>query len=172
MERQEESKALGKVASGSMAWVLALMAALWVLLVGGLHRDEVIVGSFSVLGAGAMFWLVARVRGMQMRFTARDLATGWRLPWYTVKDLWTVTRVLALDVFAGERAPSAFRVCGFRTSKRRPEDVARRVLVTAYTSATPNAIVLGIDPDQSRLLLHQLERSEISETMRELGARG
>ena len=69
-ETQGETKALQRVASGSMAWVLVLMAALWVLLVGGLHRDETIVGIFSVLGAGAMFWLVARVRGMQMRFTA------------------------------------------------------------------------------------------------------
>ena len=147
------------------------MAALWLLLIGSAPRDEVIVGIAAVTAAMAMLWLVSTAHPQAQRFTLQDLATGWRLPSYVVQDLGIVLRVLARDLVLGRRPVSAFRVCGVQTSKRDPQDVARRVLLTAYTSATPNVIVIGVDYAQSRLLLHQLEPAPASETMRQLGAR-
>ncbi len=69
------------------------------------------------------------------------------------------------------RAGSYYRVCGFATSKEDPRLIGRRVLATAYTSASPNSIVIGIDFTQSRMLVHQVERREISALAQELGAR-
>jgi hypothetical protein len=36
---------------------------------------------------------------------------------------------------------------------------------------TPNSIVVGIDYKQQRVLIHQMERSELTATERELGAK-
>jgi hypothetical protein len=150
----------------------AQMGGIWSLLVGGFHRDEMIVGASCVIAAAVTLRLVARVRQQHMQFTVRDVLCGWRLPWYAIQDVFVVSRVLLRDVLFGVEPPSAYRVCGFKTSKRESRDVARRVLVTGFTSATPNVIVLGVDYAQSRLLFHQLEPSEVNETMRELGAQG
>jgi hypothetical protein len=39
-----------------------------------------------------------------------------------------------------------------------------------YTTTAPNFIVIGIDPDLSRMLFHQIERSSVPKMTRELGA--
>ena len=147
------------------------MAALWLLLVGPPARDEVIVGVAAVTAAMAMLWLVSSAHPQNQRFTMQDLATGWRVPMYVVQDLETVLRVLARDLFLCRKPASEFRICEVQPSKGDPRDVARRVLLTAYSSATPNVIVLGVDDAQSLLLLHQLEPAPGNETMRQLGAR-
>jgi|GEM_PF-1676175 len=150
---------------------VALMAEIWILLVGGVHRDEMIVGAVCVAGAVAMFWLVARVRGPRYHITARDLASAWRLPWYVVQDLFLVVGVLFKSLRPGDERRAAFWVCGFKTSKRDPIDVGRRILVTIYSCLTPNMIVLGIEYEQSRILFHQLAPAGVNATMRDLGVR-
>jgi hypothetical protein len=62
-------------------------------------------------------------------------------------------------------------VWGFKTTKEGPVQAARRVLATAYTSATPNSIVVGIDYDQQRILIHQMQRSGLTAMQRALGAK-
>ncbi len=156
----------------SILWAAALMAAIWILLVGGTHRDEMIVGAFGVLIAVLILRLIHGVRERELQITLRDLLSGWRVPGYAVQDVFVVSRALLRCLFSGVQPPSAYWVCGFKTSKSDPQDVARRVLVTGYTSATPNVIVIGVDYAQSRLLFRQLKPAGVNETMRELGAQG
>lgn len=166
-----KSKGWHRVTAQSIMVSAALMFAFWVLLVGSVHRDDVIVGCVGVIAATAMLWLIARVNNLQFRFTLRDVMSGGRVPWNIVKDVSLVIGILLRDVFLRVPPRSVFSVCGFRTSKRNPQDIARRVLVTAYSSAAPNTIVLGVDYTESRILFHQLQSSEPDETMIELGAR-
>ena len=77
--------------------------------------------------------------------------------------------VLVKELLGKARAGSYYRVSGFKTSKTDPTLVARRVLATAYTTVSPNSIVIGIDYEQSRLLLHQVKRDEVSKMTKELG---
>jgi multisubunit Na+/H+ antiporter MnhE subunit len=170
MEKLRGSDAVLKSVSAPLIILAAALMGIWVLLVGGFHRDEMIVGAACVIAASAMLRLVASVRQQHLHFTLRDILCGWRLPWYAAHDVWIVTHVLFRDLYFAENPRSVYRVCGFKTSKRDPGDVARRVLVTSYTSATPNVIVIGVDFAQSRLLFHQLEPRPVSETMRTLGA--
>lgn len=160
------------VSALSTLWAAALMAGIWILLVGGVHRDEMIVGAFCVLAAVIILRLIAGVRRQHVQITGRDLLAGWRIPWYAVQDIFLVSRILLRNVFFGIQPPSAYRVCGFTTSKSDPQDVGRRVLVTGYGSATPNAIVIGVDYAQNRLLFHQLQPSEVNTMTRDLGAKG
>lgn len=173
MEKPPHGKRQSRdVSALSVLWAGALMAALWILLVGGVHRDEMIVGACSVCIANLILRLIAGVRHQEVQITLRDALSGWRVPWYALQDLFLASQALLADLFLGVAPGSSYCVCGFKTSRSNPQDVARRVLVTVYSSSTPNVIIIGVDYAQSRLLFHQLVPGSLNQTMRDLGARG
>ena len=155
-----------------VAWLaIFLMSAEWILLVAGTHIDEMLVGAASVLASGAFLFVVHRSSTLHTDFCLSDIAKGWRIPWYVVSDIFVITLVLLKDLFGIEKAKSLFRVSGFQTGKEDPVLAARRALAIAYTSASPNAIVLGIDYTCSRMLFHQLKRAPLPQMTDDLGAK-
>ena len=166
-----DSNAAGRPISARMlALSVLLMAAEWTLLVAGFKRDEMIVGALAVAGAAIFLWRAFKVASERLDLRLRDLLLGLRLPWMMLSDAWLVTIVLFKDLFHIEAAGSFYRVKGFRTAIADPLLVARRVLVTVFTTSTPNSIVIGIDATQSRMLVHQLRRKPSSQLERDLGA--
>jgi hypothetical protein len=169
MHDQKPNKAR-TISARVLAHAVIVMAVEWILLVGGLRRNEMIVGALCV-GASAIFmYVVYRAESQALEFSLRDLATCWRIPWYILSGSWEITFILFKDLLSIQRAGSYFRVGGFKTSKHDPLLVTRRVLATTYTTTAPNFIVIGIDVDQSRMLFHQLERSSVPKMTQELGA--
>ena len=158
------------VSVGALALSIVLMAAEWVLLVGGLRRDEMIVGGLSVVAGGIFFWHTLRVSSERIQVRARDVAQGWRLPGMMIQDAWVVTAVLLRDLFRLEPAGSIYRVIGYQSSLHDPRLIGRRVLATVYTTCTPNSIVIGTDVSKSRMLVHQLKRAPTPKLLRNLGA--
>ncbi len=149
---------------------IVLMAAEWILLVAGTRAHEMIVGVVSVLASALFLSGVSKMSTLALDFRLSDAAQGWRIPWYVLSDCYTITVVLLRDLFTSQRAASLYRVSGFKTSKDEPRLVARRVLATAYTTTSPNSIVIGIDFNQSRMLFHQIERRGVSKMTKSLGA--
>ena len=149
--------------------IVVLMGLEWVLLVGGVKPQEMLVGALSVIAATAFLSSILRSQKMELNFTFRDVAKIWRVPWYILDNTLTLCDVLIKDVFGLQPAGSYYRVSGFKTSKTDPTLVARRVLATAYTTVSPNSIVIGIDYEQSRMLLHQVKRGEVSKMTKQLG---
>ncbi len=146
------------------------MAALWIILVAGTKLHEMIVG-VACIGLTCVFlFAVHQTNPLKLRFRLADLATGWTIPMQLLQRNWQITVVLIKDLLGIQPAQSLFRVVGFRTSKDAPVLVARRVLATLYSTAAPNFIVIGIDYTQSRMLFHQIERSEVSAMTKKLGA--
>jgi multisubunit Na+/H+ antiporter MnhE subunit len=143
---------------------------LWILLVGGIRLDEMIVGAAVVLVSAAFLSHLWSVESLRLDFCWADVRTCWRIPWYVASDIGKVVVVFLKDVSGIEAAKSLYRVCGFKTSKSDARLVARRVLATAYSTMTPNSIVIGIDYRQSRMLFHQIVRSPVAQMMKELGA--
>jgi hypothetical protein len=158
--------------SNAKMWlfVCALMAAEWILLVAGVKLHEMIVGAFSIAASAVFLYAIHRTETQRFDFQWSDVFTGWRVPGYLLSDLYQITVALLRDLLGMGKAGSFYRVCDFKTAKAAPRLVARRVLATAYTSATPNSIVIGIDYEQNRLLLHQVVRSPITKMARLLGA--
>ena len=152
------------------AVVVALMAAEWILLVAAIKWHEMMVGAASIAASVIFLYSVNRSEKQRFDFEWSDVATGWRVPGYLISDLSQITVALFRDLLQEGKVGSLYRVCDFRTAKASPRLVARRVLATAYTSATPNSIVIGIDYDQNRLLLHQVVRSPITKMAESLGA--
>jgi hypothetical protein len=113
---------------------------------------------------------VHQTNPLKVHFRIADLATGWTIPVQLLQRNWQITAVLIKDLLGIQRAQSLFRVVGFKTSKDAPVLVARRVLATLYSTAAPNFIVIGIDYTQSRMLFHQIERTNVSAMTRKLGA--
>ena len=148
-----------------------LMSGEWILLVAGTHIDEMIVGAASVLASGAFLLVAHRTSTLHTNFRLSDLAKGWPIPWYVISDIFVITVVLFKDLFGVEKAQSLFRVAGFQTGKKDPVLVARRTLAIAYTSASPNTIVLGIDYTCSRMLFHQIKRAPLPQMTDDLGAK-
>lgn len=168
--RESRTTGLRTISAGVLTLSVIVMAAEWILLVAGTRRDEMIVGALSVIAAALFLQFVYRAEHQTLDVRLKDLAACWRIPWYILSDTWVVTKVLLLDLLGIKRASSFYRVCGFKTAKYDPLLAARRVLATAYTTVTPNSIVIGIDYEQSRMLFHQLQRSSISKMARQLGA--
>ena len=151
--------------------IIALCLALgWVWLVAGTHLHEMIVGAAAVVAATLFLRAVNRSTRNAIRLEWKDLAQCWRIPWYMASDIWVITFVLLKDLSYVHRAGSYYRVCGFKSSKRDEKIVAREVLATVYATTTPNFVVIGIDPELSRMLFHQIERSSVPKMIQVLGA--
>lgn len=170
MSRKRTSSHVIKHPRVTQAIVFFLMAVLWILLVSGVKGQEMLVGLGSVVLSFLFLTRIAHRSPLPIDFRVRDIAAGWVLPWQVCHDAWVVLVVLARS-FMGERPESLFRVTGFNAAPGDPQRNARQVLATVYTTTTPNAIVLGVDADQSRMLIHQLRRAKTTDLLRRLGAR-
>jgi hypothetical protein len=149
---------------------IVLMAIEWILLVAGIRAHEMIVGGGSVLASTLFLAVVLKMSTLNLDFRVSDVVQCWRIPWYVLRDCYTITAVLFRDVLTSRRAKSLYMVSGFKTSKDDPRLLARRVLATIYTTTSPNSIVIGIDFHQSRMLFHQIEHSSVSKMTKNLGA--
>jgi hypothetical protein len=155
---------------GEAALIAISLSVGWVWLVASTHLHEMVVGAVVVM-LGTLFVLtVCRSAREPVEPEWRDIVQCWRVPWYLASRMWQISVLLFEDLFFAHRAGSYYRVCGFKSSKRDPKIVAREVLATVYTTVAPNFIVIGIDPELSRMLFHQLERSGVSKMTQALGA--
>ena len=160
-----------RTSSLGVSLLLALCPAVgWVWLVAGTHLHEMIVGAVVVVVATLFLRAVQKSARTAIHLEWKDIAQGWRIPWYIVSGIWAITLVLFKDLSHVRRAGSYYRVCGFKSSKRDQRIAARGVLATIYTTAAPNSIVIGIDPELSRMLFYQIERSSVSKMAQALGA--
>ncbi len=150
---------------------LGLAAALWLIFVGSFNPHELLVGGVASGFTVSFLAFVCRSSDTELTFRPRDLIQVWRIPWYIAVDVYVVTLVAAKDLLHLQPAESLYRVCGFDTSVHDPVRKARTVLATALTTASPNIIVIGIDPAQSRMLFHQIFRSEVPKMAKALGAK-
>lgn len=143
---------------------------LWWAFTASHKLHEMLVGLIATALTAAFFANVLRTETLNLELRARDLAQCWRLPKEILHDCWVLTVVLWKDLFGGQPAGSFYRACGFKTSRRDPLLIGRTALAVAYTTMSPNMLVIGVDPDQSLMLFHQLQRDKVSEMTRQLGA--
>ena len=156
----------GRLLTGAAVGVLFL----WRLFTDSPSWHELAVGVAASALTVLFFANVLRTETLNLEVRARDLAQCWRLPGDILKDCWIVTVVLCRDLVGKERAGSFYRTCGFKSSRRDSVLVGRSALAIAYATTSPNMIAIGIDPAQSLMLFHQIQRGEVSKSVRALGA--
>jgi hypothetical protein len=155
----------------AFALLFLVTFALWTLFVATSNHHELFVGLLTSLATAIFLLFVHHCSPIHLKFRARDLLQAWRIPWYIANDTFVITAVLIKDLLHLAPARSYYRVSGFDSSLHDPVRAARSILAVAYTTASPNSIVIGIDPAQSRMLFHQLQRSSTSRMTRRLGAK-
>jgi multisubunit Na+/H+ antiporter MnhE subunit len=149
----------------------AVLLAAWFVLTGSLSLHE--------LGVGAVAVALALLAGAQVREEwvaslggqGRLVAQAWRLPRYAVTGTWEILVVLARQLAGRGRADSLLLAVPFDRGEGGPRDRGRAALAVAYTSITPNFVVLGIDWHRGLLVYHQVRRGAVPELTRRLGAR-
>jgi hypothetical protein len=147
---------------------IVALSVFWVACVATFQADEMIVGIAAVALSVAFCVYVIHTLPLEFKPTLRDLVQVWRLPWYVVTDLVRVMWILVRDC-AGHPAPSHFFSAPWYAVANTGRDTARRALAVAYTTVSPNCIVIGIDCGRRQILVHQLEPSGISRMTRNLG---
>lgn len=169
MPRESSSRRVWPVSARALSFGVAWMILEWIMLVDGTKLHEMLVGIVCI-ALSAVFVS----RALQLSFELpilrwRDILTIWRLPGMVAADAWTVILLLLKDLLHLEPAGSVYRATGFHTSKEDRVLIGRRALATMYTTCTPNSIVIGIDPEQSKMLAHQLKLTPPSTLEQQLG---
>lgn len=147
------------------AW--AGFIGLWFLFVYQLSLIELAAGA----AAAALTVVAMRVslRAVPLRFKpeARWLSRSFNLPVTVVKDMVVLLRALARLVMR-KKIPSLFQVTHFGAIADNPRANAKRVLAVAFTSVSPNSIVIGINRENGLLLFHELEKTSLPKILEEL----
>lgn len=157
-------------ATGWSVAVVTLAFLAWMAFVGDLSAQDMALGAACAAFGAAASLLTWKAMRLSIAFELRDVLEYWRLPWNALQDAGAITWALGKDLLHLAPAGSYLRAIPFREQSG-GRGRLRHVLAVAYTSATPNSIVIGIDAEQELLLVHQIVPSEIPEVTRRLGAR-
>jgi hypothetical protein len=144
---------------------LLLAGGVWFLFVapGSLH--EAALGAVSASLTVVVTSLAWRRMKLHFAPTVHQISAGWRIPSSVMRETWRVTAILAADLF-GQRAGSHYRGAEFHALKNKNKGATQRILATAYTTISPNFIMIGIN--ENKMLFHQLERSAIPKIIHSL----
>jgi multisubunit Na+/H+ antiporter MnhE subunit len=152
----------------AFAGQVALFLALWLALVGAVSAHEALVG-LAVAVVAAVGSTIAWPR-RPVAADARSIAQLWRFPKVAAVGTWEILAVLARQLVRRIPAESLLLTVPFDGGEG-DRGETRAALAVAYTSATPNFVVLGIDRERKLLVYHQVRRSPVPEMTRRLGAK-
>jgi multisubunit Na+/H+ antiporter MnhE subunit len=156
-----------------LSWLAlwALSFVLMLLYVGKIALDEVLFAALGSVATATASKIVLEAHIAPVAAQWRSVAQIWRLPKYVVTGTWEIMAVLARQIFLRKPADSLFHAVPFEAGGDDDESAFRRALAIAYTTATPNFVIVEIDRQRGLLVYHQLRRSEIPEMTKRLGAR-
>jgi hypothetical protein len=146
-----------------------LFLLLWLLFVNTTDLYELLIGG-GVAALAATGSEIARGQAFA-RFAPRLSWAGqiWRMPWYIIEGCGTIFWALAKHFFKPEQ--SVLRSVVYDAGSSDPGSAARRALTIAYTTIPPNFVVLSIDLERDRMLVHQVSESATPTMTRNLGAK-
>lgn len=155
-----------------LAWLVqfTIAFALWFLYVGKMQPNEAIFGVVAAVVAAFAGQIVFEKHIAPLRAEWRNVAEIWRLPKYMVVGGWEIVIVLLEQIFLRKPAESLFFSVPFDAGGDTDEDAFRRALAVGYTTATPNFVIIGVDRAHGRLVYHQIQKSEVPEMTKRLGA--
>lgn len=149
---------------------VSLAGAFYLLLIDTLDVPELYAG-----GAAALVAAFGLEAGREQAFAevsttpaalARSLRAVARIPGDVARVSWAVLQQLVRP----RAQRGQLRAVRFRFGRRHDGgDAGRRALAEAAGSLAPNTIIVGIDPQRSLLLAHQLSRSGGREAVDVLG---
>lgn len=147
------------------AW--AGFLGLWFVFVYELSLIELLAGAAAAAVTVVALEISLHTVPLDFKPEVRWLLAAFMLPLIVVKDMAALLRALA-RLLAAKRIRSLFQVTHFRSSSEEPRAAAKRVLAVAFTTVSPNSIVVGIDQKSGLLLFHELEKTPLPKIIEEL----
>lgn len=148
---------------------IVTLAGFWIACISDLQPHDLLLGIGAVALSVAFCLFTIGTLPLQFRPTLAEILPAIRIPWYVAIDLFLITFVLLRDLI-GRRAPSLFRSVPWRHVENNGADTAKRVLAIAYTTVSPNCVVIGVDCERGQFLFHELHADSLPSYTRELGA--
>lgn len=146
------------------------LLGLWMLFVSLPEINELVAGLAAAFLAAAADAVVKATEFARFRPRFAQVLLIFIEPWYVAKDTLVIFWEL-LRRIAGKPRRSRLTVIPFKGGDNSLDGSARRALAVAYTSISPNTIVLGIDRKRNFLLLHQIVPAGTTWLTKQLGAR-
>lgn len=142
-----------------LAWFGALNV-LWLLLISTWVPEEEILGLVAAAVAATATEVVREQPMGAFRFRVRWLRRIYVLPWRALRESGLVVGALVRQLTGRGVVRGSFRIVPVALSGDPREQAARRALLTAAESFSPNAYVLTIDTRRRVLLKHELVSEE------------
>jgi multisubunit Na+/H+ antiporter MnhE subunit len=139
-----------------LAWWAGSMV-LWLLLTSTVNKAEALVGAGVAMVAATAAEVVRANRRFGFRPRARWLLRAWRIPIRIAVETGQAFVALFRHVTGRKRVRGTFRAIPFRHGGEGPRDGARRAVATVAVSVSPNTFVIGFDPDEDVVFVHQLQ---------------
>jgi hypothetical protein len=136
---------------------------LWLLLAGEWNRTEWIAAAAAAGVAAALGELARRSARLRARLRPRALASVWALPHQIVADFGILLWALAASLIRREVVRGRFVARPFPASGRGADAVGLRAWIGLAATFSPNAYVVGFDPDEKLVLMHDLVVARSSE---------
>lgn len=152
------------------ALILPLGYLCWLVFTGTFAIHELLIGVVSASLASTGMFVIDRCYPARFSPELRELLTLWRIPGQVISGTWKILGLAAKDLLGIRRAQSVFSVARFDAGRKDDaHDSARRVLAVAYSTVSPDIIVMGVNATDNRLLFHQLEKGSVPKLIQELG---
>ena len=151
----------------AVEWVFLLV--LWMLFVSQWKKDELLIGiGAAFLGAVADAIVKAEGFGQFSPKPKWVLLIFW-VPYYVAKGVWATLKAFCAELF-GHSPDSRFVAKGYKPAKSQDAtSAAKRALATAYLTIPPNSIIVGIDSEHERVLMHEIVPEPVSRMAQKLG---
>lgn len=137
----------------------------YLLLIDTVSLPEVYVLAGVALACGLLFEFSREHGFEEARIAPRMLAGVWRLAVKIPVDIGLLIREAIAQLAHPQASRGAFRAVRFGATERTPEATGRRALTEALGSVSPNTLVLGVDCERGRLIVHQLRRQGSAEDL-------
>ena len=129
---------------------------LWLAFTSTLDTQEVVAGVIASSLSAFAVSIVQSKEEFGFRPRLRWLSRARILPGQVISDCWVLTVVLWRSVVRSKQPRGSFKTFRFQHVADDPESAARRALVTAAISLTPNTYVIAFDRAKQELIVHQL----------------
>jgi multisubunit Na+/H+ antiporter MnhE subunit len=146
-----------------LSWLVTagVLFAFWLLLIDTIEEAQLWTGLVAAV-LGATGSELVRAQGIARVSPRRPalLLRAWR-PFVTIpRDLALLCREAALGLLGRRRPSGRLRALPFDPGSGEPPDRARFAAAEMAGSFSPNTFVIGIDPEEHVILVHQLVPDE------------
>jgi multisubunit Na+/H+ antiporter MnhE subunit len=168
--RRDRAEAAGKERSRALLWLTWWIAFFFTyMLLAGVWVAEELAAASVFAAVSATVAEVVRVQdARRFRPKLKWFLRAYRLPGSILSDCGVVFQALWRHLVKHEEIDGAFRAFRIPLAGKGGRASARRALLNAAISITPNTYVVGIDEDNEMVLVHQLVPCERSRAREEI----